>query len=383
MKKFLLVLIAVVLLLPMKFINAEELNLATNAKSAILIEASTGEIIFEKNSHERLVPASMTKMMSMLLIIESIEKGIISWDEMVTVSENASSMGGSQILLETNEKMIVSDLFKGIAVASGNDAVVAMAEKIAGTEDAFVNMMNNRAKELGLKDTNFKNPHGLDTANHYSSAYDMAMIAKELVKHEEVFKYTSIYEDYLRQNTDKEIWLVNTNKLVRFYDGVDGLKTGYTAGAGYCLTATAKKNGMRIIAVAMGEPDSKTRNAEITSMLDYAFAQYEIETVLSTDSVLGKRKVEKGKDEYVTIVPTKNINLLYKKTDDRKNVTYDVKIDSLKAPIKKGDIVGKVEIKDGNNILNTIDVTVNDDVKKANVFELYLRNLKNIFNGNI
>lgn len=383
MKKFLLVLIAVVLLLPMKFINAEELNLAVNAKSAILIEASTGEIIFEKNSHERLVPASMTKMMSMLLIIESIEKGIISWDEMVTVSENASSMGGSQILLETNEKMSVSDLFKGIAVASGNDAVVAMAEKIAGTEDAFVNMMNNRAKELGLKDTNFKNPHGLDTANHYSSAYDMAMIAKELVKHEEVFKYTSIYEDYLRQNTDKEIWLVNTNKLVRFYDGVDGLKTGYTAGAGYCLTATAKKNGMRIIAVAMGEPDSKTRNAEITSMLDYAFAQYEIETVLSTDSVLGKRKVEKGKDEYVTIVPTKNINLLYKKTDDRKNVTYDVKIDSLKAPIKKGDIVGKVEIKDGNNILNTIDVTVNNDVKKANVFELYLRNLKNIFNGNI
>ena len=383
MKKFLLVLMAVVLLLPMKFINAEELNLATNAKSAILIEASTGEIIFEKNSHERLVPASMTKMMSMLLIIESIEKGIISWDEMVTVSENASSMGGSQILLETNEKMSVSDLFKGIAVASGNDAVVAMAEKIAGTEDAFVNMMNNRAKELGLKDTNFKNPHGLDTANHYSSAYDMAMIAKELVKHEEVFKYTSIYEDYLRQNTDKEIWLVNTNKLVRFYDGVDGLKTGYTAGAGYCLTATAKKNGMRIIAVAMGEPDSKTRNAEITSMLDYAFAQYEIETVLSTDSVLGKRKVEKGKDEYVTIVPTKNINLLYKKTDDRKNVTYDVKIDSLKAPIKKGDIVGKVEINDGNNILNTIDVTVNNDVKKANVFELYLRNLKNIFNGNI
>lgn len=383
MKKFLLVLIAVVLLLPMKFINAEELNLATNAKSAILIEASTGEIIFEKNSHERLVPASMTKMMSMLLIIESIEKGIISWDEMVTVSENASSMGGSQILLETNEKMSVSDLFKGIAVASGNDAVVAMAEKIAGTEDAFVNMMNNRAKELGLKDTNFKNPHGLDTANHYSSAYDMAMIAKELVKHEEVFKYTSIYEDYLRQNTDKEIWLVNTNKLVRFYDGVDGLKTGYTAGAGYCLTATAKKNGMRIIAVAMGEPDSKTRNAEITSMLDYAFAQYEIETVLSTESVLGKRKVEKGKDEYVIIVPTKNINLLYKKTDDRKNVTYDVKIDSLKAPIKKGDIVGKVEIRDGNNILNTIDVTVNDDVKKANVFELYLRNLKNIFNGNI
>lgn len=383
MKKVLLVLIGIVLLLPNVKINAEELNLAENAKSAILIEASTGEIIFEKNSHERLVPASMTKMMSMLLIIESIEKGIISWDEMVTVSENASSMGGSQILLETNEKMSVSDLFKGIAVASGNDAVVAMAEKIAGTEEAFVDMMNNRAKELGLKDTNFKNPHGLDTANHYSSAYDMAMIARELSKHEEVFKYTSIYEDYLRQNTDKEIWLVNTNKLVRFYDGVDGLKTGYTAGAGYCLTATAKKNGMRIIAVAMGEPDSKTRNAEITSMLDYAFAQYEIETVLSTDSILGKKKVEKGKQEYATIVPIGNINLLYKKTDNRKNVTYNLKLNDLKAPIKQGDIVGMVEIKDGDTVLNTIDVTVSSDIKKANVFELYLRNLKNIFNGNI
>lgn len=383
MKKFLLLLIGVVLLLPSGNVCAEELNLAENAKSAILIEASTGEIIFEKNSHERLVPASMTKMMSMLLIIESVEKGIISWDEMVTVSENASSMGGSQILLETNEKMSVSDLFKGIAVASGNDAVVAMAEKIAGTEEAFVDMMNNKAKELGLKDTNFKNPHGLDTANHYSSAYDMAMIAKELVKHEEVFKYTSIYEDYLRQNTDKEIWLVNTNKLVRFYDGVDGLKTGYTAGAGYCLTATAKKNGMRIIAVVMGEPDSKTRNAEVTSMLDYAFAQYEVETVLSTDSILGKKRVEKGKDEYVTIVPIGNINLLYKKTDNRKNVTYNVKVNDLKAPINKGDVVGIVEVKDGDKVINTIDVTVNNDIKKANVFELYLRNLKNIFNGNI
>lgn len=195
-------------------VKAETVDLAPNAKSAILIEASTGEIIYEKNSHEKLEPASMTKMMSMLLIVENIEKGVIGWDDVVTVSENASSMGGSQILLETNEQMSVKDLFKGIAVASGNDAVVAMAEKIAGTEDGFVKMMNDRAKELGLNDTSFKNPHGLDTANHYSSAYDMMLIAKELVKHDEVLKYTSIYEDYLRQNTDKQIWLVNTNKPV-------------------------------------------------------------------------------------------------------------------------------------------------------------------------
>lgn len=383
MKKVLVFLICIFISIPFNSISAEDLNFGENAKSAILIEASTGEILFEKNSHERLVPASMTKMMSMLLIVENVEKGVISWDEMVTVSENASSMGGSQILLETNEKMSVRDLFKGIAVASGNDAVVAMAEKIAGTEEAFVSMMNNRAKELGLKDTSFKNPHGLDTANHYSSAYDMAMIAKELVKHEEVLKYTSIYEDYLRQNTDKEIWLVNTNKLVRFYDGVDGLKTGYTAGAGYCLTATAKKNGMRIIAVVMGEPDSKTRNAEVTSMLDYAFAQYEVERVLSTNSILGQKQIEKGKQKYVTIVPTEDINLLHKKIDNKKNVTYELNVDKIKAPVKVGDIVGSIDIKEDDKVIKTIDVTVKEDVKKANVFEVFWNNIVDIVSGNI
>ncbi len=378
MKKVLIVLCSFLFI---SSIKAEELSFADKAKSAILMEASTGEIIFEKNSHERLEPASMTKMMSMLLIVESIDKGIINWDDIVTVSENASSMGGSQILLETGEKMSVSDLFKGIAVASGNDAVVAMAEKIAGSEEAFVNMMNKRAKELGLKDTNFKNPHGLDIANHYSSAYDMSIIAKELVKHEEIFKYTSIYEDYLRQNTDRQLWLVNTNKLVRFYDGVDGLKTGYTTDAGYCLTATAKKNGMRIIAVVMGEPDSKIRNAEVTEMLDYAFAQYELEKVLSTDSVLGKQKVEKGSPEFATLIPTTNINLLNKKTEEKKNVTYELHIDKIKAPVKAGDIVGNVEIKDGDKIISKIDVTIKEDIKKNNFISLIYKNLIEMING--
>ena len=195
-------------------VKAEELNLAENANSAILLEASTGEIIFEKESDVRMDPASMTKMMSMLLIIEAIDDGVIKWDETVTVSENASSMGGSQILLETGEEMTVQDLFKGVAIASGNDAVVALAEKIGGTEEVFVQMMNEKAKELGLKNTNFKNPHGLDADEHYSSARDMSVIARELVKHEEIFDYTSVYEDYLRENTDRKIWLVNTNKVV-------------------------------------------------------------------------------------------------------------------------------------------------------------------------
>lgn len=188
--------------------------MAENAKSAILIEASTGEVLFEKNPDEKLVPASMTKMMSMLLILESIEKGILKWDQIVTASENSSSMGGSQILLETGEKMSVEDLFKGVAIASGNDAVVALAEASFGSVNNFVNAMNKKAKELGLANTNFKNPHGLDEADHYSSARDMSLIAMELSKHEKIFEFTSVYEDYLRKDTDRKIWLVNTNKVI-------------------------------------------------------------------------------------------------------------------------------------------------------------------------
>ena len=213
MKKILVLFFISLLFIPN--IKAEEVStLAENSKSAILLEPTTGEIIYEKNSHEKLPPASMTKIMSMLLIMESIESGIIKWNDTITVSSNASSMGGSQILLETGEKMSVEDLFKGVAIASGNDAVVALSEAIAGTEEMFVKMMNDKVKELGLKNTNFKNPHGLDTANHYSTAYDMAMIAKELLKHKKVLEYTSVYETYLRENLPTKIWLVNTNKVV-------------------------------------------------------------------------------------------------------------------------------------------------------------------------
>ena len=325
MKKILLLICVSLLLFPY-FVKAEELSLAKNAKSAILIEASTGEVIFEKDADLKLSPASMTKMMSMLLIVESIEKNVIGWDDMVTVSKNASSMGGSQILLETGEEMKVEDLFKGIAIASGNDAVVAMAEKIAGTEEIFVDMMNKRARELGLKNTNFKNPHGLDQANHFSSARDMSLIAKELVKHEKVLEYTSIYETYLRENLPTKIWLVNTNKLVRFYKGVDGLKTGYTSEAGYCLTATAKKDKMRLIAVVMGEKTSTERNSEVTSMLDYGYAQYELETLLTTKSNIGKVEVQSGKERYVIVNPKEDITFLNKKMSEKVNATYKIKL---------------------------------------------------------
>ena len=325
----------------------------------------------------------MTKMMSMLLIMENIENGVLKWDQKITVSENASSMGGSQILLETGEKMTVQDLFKGVAIASGNDAVVALGEAIAGSEGAFVDMMNKRAKELNLKNTNFKTPHGLDAANHYSSARDMSIIARELVKHEKVLEFTSVYEDYLRENTDKKIWLVNTNKLVRFYDGVDGLKTGYTKDAGYCLTATAKKDGMRIIAVVMGEPDSKTRNKEVSEMLDYSFAQYKVEDLLKNKESLGKYEVTKAKQKYVTIIPKENATILKKKSEKLGNTTYEVKLKDLKAPIKKGEVVGKLNIKENGKAIRTIDLTVKNNIKKATIPELYLRYLKDIFTGEI
>lgn len=381
MKKILILLMINFLFIPV--VSAEDLKLAENAKSAILIEASTGEILFEKNADERLVPASMTKMMSMLVIIEAIENDDLKWNQEIQVSENASSMGGSQILLETGEKMSVRDLFKGVAIASGNDAVVALTEAVAGTEDAFVQKMNDKAKELGLKNTNFKNPHGLDTANHYSSARDMSLIAKELVKHEKVLEFTSVYEDYLRENTDRKIWLVNTNKLVRFYDGVDGLKTGFTEGAGYCLTATAKKDGMRVIAVVMGEADSKMRNQEVSEMLDYAFAQYKLDNLLEDGYSLGKYKVYNGKAEFVTVIPKDGATILRKKGEKSSKATYEVDVYELKAPLKKGDVVGSLKIKEDGKVIRKVKLTVDKNVKKANYLELLGRNIRDMVTGKI
>ena len=371
MKKIILILMCFIFIFPVRALE----NLATNAKSALLLEASTGEIIFSKNINEKLEPASLTKMMSMLIILESIDKGIIKWDEIVTVSKNASSMGGSQILLEENEKMSVRDLFKGIAIASGNDAVVALAEKIAGTEENFVLMMNKRAKELGLKNTNFKNPHGLTIDGHYTTASDLALIALELVKHEEVFEFTSIYEDYLRENTSRRLWLVNTNKLVRFYEGVDGLKTGYTNTAGYCLVATAKKNNMRIIAIVLDEPTSEVRNKEVTEMLNYAYAQYELGVAVAENQVLKNVKVEKGTIDNVDIVPSKSVTYLKKKLDEKPNINYNITLDKVVAPLKKGDIVGSVKIQ-VNNTYEIVNLTVKTDLEKMTFLELLSKKIR-------
>ena len=361
--------------------NSSELVLAEQAKSAILLEASTGEIIYEKNSHDKLPMASMTKMMTLLLIMDEINNGNLRWDEKVTASEHAASMGGSQIFLEVGEQMSVEDLVKGICIGSGNDAAVAMAERIGGTEDNFVKMMNDKAGDLGLQHTHFVNACGLDHDEHYSSAYDMAMIAKELVKYDKILEYTGTYEDYLRKNTDKSFWLVNTNKLVRYYQGVDGLKTGYTSNALYCITTTAKRNNMRLIAVVMGEPSSAIRNSEVTGMLDYGFNTYQINSILSKDTSIDTRNVTLGKENSVNIVPKDEVNILNTKSGTKRNVTFQAKISTIKAPVKKGDVVGKIHIIENDNIIMTIDATVEKDIDKANLFVVFYRELLSIMKG--
>ena len=385
MKKFLLTIVS--LFIFMSSVLAEEdkeSNLLTpNAKSAILIEVETGEVLYEYNSHEKLAPASMTKMMSLLLIMESLDNDIIKYDDMITASSNASSMGGSQILLETGEQMSVDDLLKGITIASGNDAVVALAEAIGGSEANFVKMMNDKARELGLKDTYFQNSHGLDEENHYSSAYDMAIIARELVAHDKILEYSSIYETYLRKGTERQTWLVNTNKLVRFKSGVDGLKTGYTSNSGYCLTATMKKDGMRVIAVVMGEPSSTVRNDEASSLLDYAFAQYRLDTLLSKDKVVDTLVLEKAKKTKVDVVPIDDISILHKKTDQAITPTYEIKYNKLKNEIRVGDVIGTLSIMNDEDVIRTVDLTVKEDVNRANIGELFLRYFKNIITGNL
>ncbi len=349
-------------------------DIISNVRSAILIERDTGKILYEKNSKEELPPASMTKIMTMLLIMEAIDQGKLTWNEKIRTSEYAASMGGSQIFLEPGEEMTTKEMMRGIAIGSGNDASVAMAERIAGSEEAFVDMMNEKAKELGLKHTFFKNTTGLPVSGHYSSALDMALMAKELLKYEDITKFTGMYEAYLRENTDKKFWLVNTNKLVRFYPGVDGLKTGFTAEAKYCLTATARKDRMRVIAVVFGAPTSKERNAQVTKMLNFAYSQYQTHPMFKRNQIIAQAKISKGKDKTVEAVTSEPLSLLTKKGEKTEGVKQKVIIQKkLHAPITKGDKVGTIKlIKDGKIILES-SLVANKTVKEAGWWTLYKR----------
>ena len=379
MKRYLLIIVVFCLFIS----NAKAAeDYAPGAKSAILIDNATGKVLFEKNADEKLAPASMTKIGSMLLIMEAIDNGNLSLDDQVTISEEAANMGGSQVFLEAGEVYTVDALLKSVAVASGNDAVVALAEKIAGSQDEFVEMMNKRFKELGASNTNFVNAHGLDAEGHYSTARDMAIIAMELLKHEKILEYTSIYEEYLEKNDGTKTWLVNTNKLVRFYDGVDGLKTGYTTTAGYCLTATAKKDNFRLISVVMGEESTESRSSDTVKMLNYGFNTYKINTIKTKDEVLGKVRVEQGKEDFVEIVLLEDATELLKNTQELETYKFNLKVNKIKAPVKPGDIVGSAEIIDAEgNIIDEVNVTVKKEIKKANLLDYLIRNIKIIGAG--
>ena len=361
-------------------VSAEDLELS--AKSSILIEASTGKVLNETNADEKLHPASMTKVMTMLLIMEALESGKINLEEKVNISNNAASMGGSQVYLEAKSKYKISELIKAVGIGSANDAAVVLAEVISGTVENFVAMMNNKAKELGLTDTNFKNPHGLDEANHYSTAYDMAMIASELVKYDFILDVTSTYEDHFTHPNGNSIWLVNTNSLIRFYDGVDGLKTGFTTEAGYCLTATKKVDDMRILTVTMNAETKDDRNSDTIKLMESAFSMYNVKKVIDKNNSLGKTFVNKSTQKYVNYYLEDDAKLLL--TKDTRDIKYDYKInvENLTAPLKAGDVVGKLKLTYDNESVE-YNIIINEDVKKANYFETLYSYFKDIISGNI
>ena len=382
-KKIFIIFLIGIIILPNIVVKGEE-NLLSNAKAGVLVEVSTGTIIYEKNAYEKLAVASMTKMMGMILIMEALENGNLRLDEKVKVSKNASNMGGSQIWLSEGEEMLVSDLIKGIMMASANDGIVCMAERLGGTEEKFVEMMNEKAKQLGLKNTNFVNPTGLDEDNHYSSAYDMNIIARELIKHEKIFEFTNVYEDYLRKGSKNEYWLVNTNKLIKTYQGADGLKTGMTDAAGYCMAVTAKRNGMRLLAIVLGEENGKVRNKETAELLDYAFNLYELETIKKKGEVLGTTNIDKANKDKIEIITNQDVTVLKKKGEEKIDYKTDLKLNSLKLPIKKGDEIGKLIILDNlGNQIDKVNVTVNEDNKKDNFLNVFFKVILSAMQGNL
>ena len=383
MKKTVFFILLLLSILSLRVVYAQDETLLKNARSGLLMEYSSGKIIYEKNKDERVAVASMTKMVAQIIILENIENGNLSWTEELTTSSNAASMGGSQIYLQAGEKMTVRDLFKGITMASANDATVLLSERISGSEDAFVKLMNQKVKSLGLKNTVFKNSTGLDEEGHYSTAYDMAIIARELIKHEEIFSFSSKYEDYLRVNTPNKFWLVNTNKLVRFYEGADGLKTGFTDNAKYCMAVTAKRNNMRLIAIVLGEDTGKVRNSETMELLDYGFNTYKVDLVKNKDDVVGYIDIDKSEKERIKVYPKEDITIAGKKSDA--SISYDIELvlDDVSIPLKKGKTVGKIYVKNGNNTIKIEDAVVREDINKISFLNYFIKKIKNIISGSI
>ena len=372
MKRMGCMVLVLVLILGVLPRQARAVELDLDGKSALLMDVATGTILYEKNAHEALAPASVTKVMTMLLIMEAIDSGKIGWDDMVTASESAAAKGGSQIYLKVGETMSVSDMVKSIAVSSANDCACAMAEHLAGSEVAFVDRMNARAKELGMNDTNFVNCTGLDddpeAANHKTSAHDIAIMSRELLKnHPDIKKFTTIWMDTVRNGA---FGLSNTNKLVRFYSGATGLKTGFTSGAGYCLSASAEREGMELIAVVMGCNTSQKRTAACKAMLDYGFANFALvdpkpEQGLSVPVTLGKQK-------QVKITMGQEGSLLIDK-GQKNSVTTEIALEErVAAPVSLGQKLGTMTVKAGEQVLSEIPLVAAEPVEKLSFWEVFV-----------
>ena len=352
------------------YVNAVDLNL--NCGASYLMEESTGKVLYAQNETEKLKPASMTKMMGLLLTCEKIDKKQIQLEDIVTVSENAAAMGGSQVFLEPNETQTVDTMIKCISIASANDAAVAMAEKIAGSEPNFVKKMNEKAKELGMKHTQFKNCTGLDDdikSGHFSSAYDVGLMSRELImKHPGISKYSTVWMDTITHKTKKgesQFGLTNTNKLVRFYDGITGLKTGSTSKAKYCLSATAKRNGLNLIAVVMAAPDHKVRFSEAQALLDYGFANCSLYQDDYSGMKFNSPSVRGGIPEKLTVYPKKSFSHTFTAAYDKNKIKKKITYQELKAPIKKGTAVGFITYSYQGKTLGKVPLLAMQDIKKA------------------
>ena len=377
MKRFLSTFFVFLIILGLTFntsaLEIREPRLELNVKSAVLMDASTGTVLYSLNMNDALPPASVTKIMTLLLTFEALEEGKIKLDEMITVSEHASSMGGSQVYLEPGEEMRVDELIKCVVVASANDAALTLAERIGGSEEAFVYLMNKRASELNMKNTNFENVTGLDdeVTNHVTSAYDIALMSKELLKHEKITEYTTIWMDTIRNG---EFGLTNTNRMVKYYKGITGLKTGYTKGAGFCISASAKRDNLHLIAVIMGAETSNERNLCASKLLDFGFANYK--AYEDKGKEIGAVKINKGTKQEVIVEYLDY--LMLENVENYNKIEKEIKLkEKIEAPVKKGDILGKIIYKIDGVVLGENSIIAKENVEEITFFGFLAEVFKN------
>lgn len=376
MKKLTLLLSAVLLLVLLP-VRAMAVDIPITSRAAILMEKETGEILYAQNEHEKLEPASVTKVMTMLLTMEAIDAGKLHYDDIVTVSANAAAMGGSQVYLKEGEQMTVEDMLKAVCVASGNDACVALAEHISGVTELFVEQMNNRAKELGMNDTHFVNCNGLTAEGHLTSAYDIAIMSRELLlHHDDIHRFSTIWMDSIRGG---EFQLANTNKLIRFYDGATGLKTGFTSTAGYCISATAERDGMELIAVIMKGETADSRNTDAKALLNYGFSTYALVNVTPDESFAPVPVALGTADTVQPQLAEQGSHLLLPKNQVGDLQQSVVVAESLTAPVEKGQKLGELTVTDGTNALVTIPITAAEAVPRLTWSEMYVHLLRTAF----